>query len=367
MFESFAALLADHQQQGFVVRRSGRRTYRAHVAVGPPADPVALAAVEASLGHPLPPDLRAFLARWDGAQIFVDEERGGSWAPYPCLFDTDRLRNPDFQLPFQDPRVLVIGQLADEAFLILDRRLPHRAGWPVHWADELDAVEEILGRPAIAGSFHEFLDRWVAAQGEWYWDPEPPLIWRPDTPGLWRFGTALYLVAALHPRPMYRLGLPSGRHPMTPPVARVAAGLRQHLLALGGQPLDPGAIGWERSGRFWLFAFQHKPLPPVDPAAVPALDLPAGWQEVAPGIWLHGPEEASFWVCRGLGYDGRPHATYTVSWHEASAADAVAALRQRLAAAVGEPSLPNYVQPGYEAEEFHWYSGRGAPPDIRPV
>lgn len=147
MFVAFEELLREQASRGFVLARSGRKTYNEQTAVGSPAKPAHIALAERAPSVRLPRDYRMFLERWDGARLFVDSDRHN-----PHLFRAVELA--DNQLWYQeDSQLLLIGFLHDEAYVMMDRRSPSADAWPVYRADELDQTEEVLARHPIAGSF----------------------------------------------------------------------------------------------------------------------------------------------------------------------------------------------------------------------
>lgn len=372
MFESFAALLAACEAGGTVVRRDGRRRHPARVTAGPPASPEDLATLEGWLGHPLPADYRAFLERWDGAQLFAIQGPHGV-DPNPSLF---RARDvPERQFPFEDPRVLTIGMLDDEAYFLLDRRQTEAARWPVAWADEADTTEAALARQVIAGSFAEFVGRYAAAQGESYWEPPPPpLEWQAQPPERpleerWVHGLGVGLTLDRHTILLYRLAFPDGSlYGVTPEALLLAVGLRARLLALGAQPVDPASLNWEPQPASWLFTFPTTPWPRLDPRAIPPAAPPRGWQELAPGLWVHGDGEradAALAVQRSLAH-GNHIGTYSLGWRFGTGAAAAEPLRQRLPAFTHHGSAPKYLPEGYEAEQYHWWKADEPAPDVLP-
>lgn len=370
LFERFVSLLEQYAANGSVPMRMGRRHEPGHVWAGPPARPEDIAEVERQLGHPLPDDYRAFLERWNGAAIFT-------WGQShtPCVFGTHELLDSPSLL--DDPRVLTIGMLADEAFLVLDRRVRTAHGWPVYWADELDSADELLERPAIANSFAEFLDRFVESEGSWYWVRPEPLEWYqdPKTLGLWRHGLGLFFLPYKYyhrdgVRHYIRLGLPSSSHAMTAPAALIAMGLRDHLLRLGGTFGVPRDFGWPPNHPEWVFGFgsNETALPKFKPADIPPAVLAGGgWQAVAPGLWIHGASGVCFWSRRANTHTGGPPiGTYILTWpvHAAKVAEP---LRERLSRIKTSEFEPGRLPPGYDGVEFSFWARNGVPPEILPI
>ncbi|HEY8346380.1 MAG TPA: SMI1/KNR4 family protein [Symbiobacteriaceae bacterium] len=372
MFERFVHLLQQYAAQGSVPRRAGCRVWPSHVRTGPPANPEEIADVERRLGHPLPDDYREFLTRWNGAQIFILDKNDSYESPR--IFHTQELLDPPPLL--DDPRVLPIGMLDDEAFLVLDRRVQTAPQWPVYWADQLDSADKVLARPAIAGSLAEFLDRFIEAQGSWYWEPPEPLEWYkdPHTPGLWRhglgfsFGLYEYQLSS-GTRYYYRLRLPDSPYAMTAPAALIAVGLRDHLLRLGATFGVPAEFRWRPDNLEWLFGFEEPPRPKVKPCDVPPAVLSGDrWQEVAPGIWVHAPSGVCFWSRRANTHTGGPPTgRYVLTWplHAEKAAEP---LRARLRKTGMYQNEPTHLPPDYDGVEFYWWGkGNAAPAEILPT
>ena len=372
MFESFAALLATCQDGGTVVRRDGRRRFPSRVTAGPPATADDLARLETWLGTALPADYRAFLQRWDGAQLFAIKSAHGV-NTHPSLFSAREV--PERQFPLEDPGVVVIGMLDDEAYFLLDRRRPQAAQWPVWCADECDSAETALARPPIAASFAEFVDRYVAARGEDYWEPPPPPpVWQSQPAEgpfqeRWVHGLGVGLSLERHTRLLYRLYYPSfDPYGLTPEAVLIAVGLRQHLLALGAQALDPTSLSWEPLRSAWLFTFPTDRWRRLDPLSVPPTPIPRGWQEVASGLWVHGTDssaDAAFSVHRSMQH-GRHSGSYGLGWRLGNGDAVVQPLRRRLAALAQYVTTPRYLPEGYEAEQYHWWKTDEPPPDVRP-
>ena len=222
VFESFEALLARYAATGSLISRQGRRTYRSFLTVNSPASAAALADLEAWLGCTLPGDYRAFLQRWNGASMYALEHDH-----HPSFAASDLV--PALQDQYeQDPRVLIIGQSDDEGFFLLDRRDNRAADWPFYWADELQPMDELLDSPPLARA-SSFLDDFIAAEGEWYWQVRPrvPWSWAEQQPNWWVHGGGL----ALRLEPRVYVGQPPTTWSVfsitaTPPGLLLAAGLR---------------------------------------------------------------------------------------------------------------------------------------------
>lgn len=373
MFEAFAALLVACQDGGTVVRRDGRHRFPARVTAGSPVPPDDLTLLETWLGRVLPADYRTFLQRWDGAQLFAIQSAYGV-DNHPSLFAARVV--PGSQEFLEDPRVLVIGMLDDEAYFLLDRRHPDAAQWPVYWADESDTAESALARPPIAAGFAQFIERYVAAQGEAYWEPPPPpLAWQSQPAEgpfeeRWVHGLGIGLNLERHGRLLYRLYYPNfDPYGLTPEALLLAVGLRQHLLALGARALDPASLSWEPLRSAWLFTFPPGQWPRLDPRTVPPAPTPWGWQEIAAGLWVHGAEgsaDAALVVRRFLAH-GRHDGSYELGWRTGPGEAVVEPLRRRLAALAQYVTTAKYLPDDHEAERYHWWKADEPPPDVQPL
>lgn len=107
LFQSFESVL--HRSP--VELATGRRLARYHVTAEPPVTEQDVASAERSLGHRLPADLQAFVLHWNGARLLAAEEGTNSLQPNPSLYSVERITKE--QDPFNDPRVLIIGQSDD--------------------------------------------------------------------------------------------------------------------------------------------------------------------------------------------------------------------------------------------------------------
>jgi len=185
----------------------------------------------------------------------------------------------------------------------------------------------------------------------------------------WIHGLGVSLSLLREPRMLYLLGLPSGDpYGVTPEGLLIAAGLRNRLLAMGAQPMDPATISWETTGNRWLFTVSAEPQQHVDAGAVAPVPTPEGWREVAPGMWVFGAEgvgHAALFVLRSNNH-GRHGGAYNLGWKLGSGEVVVASLRQRLAALGSYATSPKYLPEGYEAEQYHWWKENQLLPDVRP-
>lgn len=347
MFHDLEAILIKHRQGQTILRRMGRRTEPACFAVGSPASVSQMSSAEQSLGHRLPDDFKAFLTLWNGAELYISKEYGGGILIHSieALLEensaSDRFES--------EPRyVLIIGNIENNAELFLDFRQPDKSDWPVYWADPYETIEEALSREPIAQSFHDFINRLISVQGDYYWEePDFTPIWRVELPDLWRHGFGWYVAKSRRPQPMIGIG-GYDRAPSTSPLAiRILVGIIQFLKKHGATPV------LFREGH--LFSVSEELFSEFDPEVIPPVEMPrAGWVEIEGGIWLHGPEEAACYVHHGYGFDEKPsHTKVTLSWAESEAGDTANAVRKHLEALGAHLSWPAHVPDGYESAEAY--------------
>jgi hypothetical protein len=361
VFESFEALLTQYTASASVPCRQGRRTYASHVTTNPPASALGLANLETWVGAALPADYRSFLARWNGASLFAIE-KGHHPSFYSCA-DV-----PGAQAHFDDPRIVVIGQSDDEGYFLLDRRELASPTWPLYWADELQPIDELLDVPALAPGFAAFLDAFIAAQGEWFWQRPPvrPWIWQMEQPNWWTHGSGATVrlesgAHPLQPRLTYAVMFGLGT---TPPGLLLAAGVRDHLLALGAESIDPRSVGWSVNG--WFLAFPPSTQPMLDPAQVQPSPVGDAWREVAPHLWVFGNGLVGLMAERQALRRGAELevSRVAISWRLGPGDSIAIRLRETFSRYTSHETWPEYLPDGYEAVILDFWRDR--PHQIRP-
>jgi hypothetical protein len=165
------------------------------------------------------------------------------------------------------------------------------------------------------------------------------------------------------PDPMFEVGFGTWS---APPALLMAAGLRNHLMALGAECLDPASINWSISG--WVLVFRNLPAPSIDPRRVPPAPAREGWSEVAPRVWVHRAGEAGLWSERRTDtYYGvdlgvtRAHVSWALGQGEAAAKP----LCRRLARVASHKHRPEEFPERYEAVEYQFWQAQLLE-DIRP-
>lgn len=347
-----------------------QQTYPSRFIAGNPAPTASLTQAEQNLGHRLPNDLKTFLSRWNGAELYAEEIGGGVRVYSIDVLIEENRTNYRFQYESHD--VLIIGKLDCEIDLFLDLRRPNDSEWSVYWADVGESIEEALSREPLAQSFQDFIKRLISRQGEPFW-AEFDFIpsWQAEPPDLWRYGFGFFVLRERHPRLMIRIGIHNSPS-VSPKVVRILAGIIQFLKKRNATPVLPQTVGRNPGGGEDIYEVSENVWAAFDPKAIPPVQLPkTGWIEVATGMWLHGPKEAACYVRRGYDFDGKLISVKVMlSWAEPTAREVADTVRRRLEALASSLDRSNHVADGYEAIVASWWlvgtKGKGNPTWFEP-
>ena len=144
----------------------GGDSYRAKCSFNPPATDAMIEELSEKLTVRLPEDYRKMLHFHNGMKLFYTEEYGGAiefFSVDDIPKNYDYLQNIYEGEPDEFGRCIPIGHYPDTGWIVLDMK---------RYEDNTRNYIRVFGIPHIGvpGSFEDFFDRLVVAQGAAYWE-----------------------------------------------------------------------------------------------------------------------------------------------------------------------------------------------------